>query len=1583
MKKKRSFIGVFIIVVAILLTTANSVQAKSPSQDTLLTDQLLTNSWLRTSVLHTNRLNTPSKVNTTEGVSNATLPTIDVKLGDTPTSGENNQVIDVTYTLKPEDFKEAVLGGGGAGEIVKEAVFVVDVSSNMNQNAFSNGVIDGFVNQFNYSDDIKKNGMKIGFIGYNSSVVYANNNESTAKLHDYSNPNEIEELRRLLQEGKLTVDWNNSKRDITDALKKSKNMLSSNTPNSQKAIVIVSTDKIEADHQVIKEIKAQGYRIISFYLGNTGTQVEQAYSLEELHHQLGGQKDHYIVTPFEGGNCNYASNDMAKVRDALLGKPISTPSDSYTIQPTLTFDLGEDFSAISGLESLDGTRYQLKVPEIAYKLNGEVYQADLKEVTVSFKILVDTKKTGVITFWKPDSVKSNYLSYQDANDQTVKVNIETPTYTIEEENKPPTMTDGTLHILEIEPADYFQLGSSAEKVTGHETVTVNKETVEITRMTMPEFIGKVETINGKYDVVVVGRLVRTDWGKDVKHQQKYQDYRFERNDEFEENDITNRKAQEIIDFIQSGQLVYLDAGMNDESIKATKLYRNFVPENQAFIEGANLVTNKAVKDLTLKEIVEAYQKMKASYKQNLIEVTNHTPSDVTTDDLEAADGKPEHRNRTLTVNLSTKDGTVESATVKLYLDVNGDGLFSDDEVAVTREDVILPVQDLALNYNVHPDFLGLLEWKLEITKDAGDVPIKTYLTGDMNFHRLPGQDKRLIRVLQISNNDNFKTADEEGNRGDKKYEVLDLSKNKRFQTLLKSKELKDYDFEIKIISAYTFNQIVSKQDNELSAEEQQIKELNGYYDMVILGFADNYGDKISQEGLDNIVDFLKTGQGLMLTHDTLTYGEGNVEQTTDKMLQTFRGIAGQGRYSNLYDLNGQLMPYDPDRIELNGNESNKDLKLLRYSGATWAATLNKIPNDEKDTQRGNKATLSTEVYETNSALITSYPFNLVEAGSSTLGIRRTHGQYLQLNLEDELVIPWYTYTEVNDPNAVGDDSIYQKENQVNPYDVRNNYYTYSRENVTFSGTGEQKRERNPYPDSELKLFVNTIIKSNRGANHAPTFDVKNLYNDMMVSREQETLNFDVIPSDMDLDDMRIEVEAYGCSSDQTCTLITDFNDPEGTYPRANGESSSISLDIKDKLTGYSSLKINIKVVDEHGAASAIGTYLLQLTNDNLLDIQLNSGGYLIGDTAKLTAQVKRLGTDAKNFNLTLGDIPSPLTLSGDSKINIEQLSEDKSFDYYFNVGDSPLITPSHITAVTVPATYRYQLGDQGSKIEGKREGTINLKRGQIQIDVSSSIANLSLDVVLLEVLDREEKEVARKTVTGTNQLVFDTVPSGTYQIKVIKPEGLAGNVTLHSDESLAWNEPSKPFTISYEENVKVFKVVIGEENFGLLHGILEDQTESELIIKEAPTKEQAKPVEGKTLVNFAATFTSQVNNDASLTVSKELQGINETSIRLYYVESVESDETSERIDETSKNNIKVKPLIGATVTLEDDNRYKLTLPSETPSGTKIFVQYTGLVPNKESLLTNRLAIGIEAMDVWIKVTPVQNIETDTYLPDLF
>ncbi|MDO4926682.1 MAG: vWA domain-containing protein, partial [Turicibacter sp.] len=569
MKKKNYFIGFFLIVTTLLFTMVSSVEANNQIENEFQTNNILTQFKLQNNLWYSgnqiNNLNSTldrltSNLEFQQSNTNNLSPNINVELSSfTPKSGPNGQEVEVTYTITLGDFTEYISNNSNHSSIVEEAVFIFDTSSNMNQNAWNSAIRNGIVRNINDSSDIKNSGMKIGLIGYNSSVVYANDDENTANLYDYSKPEEVEKLRVLLQEEKIRIDWNNSSRNITDALKKANSILSQSSDDKEKAIVIISTDKIQADSEIIKQIKSQGYRIISFYLGNVGSNVTDSYSLEDLHYQLGGVEEHYIITSFDQGNCNNAFNDMQKVRDSLLGLMGEEKVDTYKLDLMLNFDLGDGFLPVRGITQKQGTLYQVNIPSITYTpvtKNDDgtyTYEADQKQIEVSFTVKVDTNQIGDITFSNKDDVEFNNLTYTNLNDEEIKVRIETPTFTVVGEPELPTYSNDTIKILEIEPADYFQLGSSQVLETGTEKLEVNGEVIEITRMTMPEFIGKAEKINGKYDVVVIGRLVNTDWGDDPKNQSRYQDYRFERSNDSEENDITNRKAQEIIDFIDSGQ----------------------------------------------------------------------------------------------------------------------------------------------------------------------------------------------------------------------------------------------------------------------------------------------------------------------------------------------------------------------------------------------------------------------------------------------------------------------------------------------------------------------------------------------------------------------------------------------------------------------------------------------------------------------------------------------------------------------------------------------------------------------------------------------------------------------------------------------------------------------------------------------------------------------------------------------------------------------------------------------------------------------------------------------------------------------
>lgn len=1150
-----------------------------------------------------------------------------------------------------------------------------------------------------------------------------------------------------------------------------------------------------------------------------------------------------------------------------------------------------------------------------------------------------------------------------------------------------TDLEGEIRILEIEPADKFKLSKTQGlDVTGTEIIyeKVDNDSdkeykIIVDHITMPEFIGSVEKLNGKYDIIVIGRYVH-DWSKsDPKNQKKYADYNFTRSDDYEENDITNRKAKEIIEFINSGQLVYLDKEILNNDISDTKLYRNFKE-----VLAPNLITSKSISELNLNEIISYYTTEFSDQNKRLkLQAIDATPSDITTN-TDFPDGIAANRNRKMYIKTLSNITSSETYSLNLYLDLDGDGLFSADEITATKTGLTTSDHFFELDYSIHPDFIGRLEWKLEISKGNSESPIKTYVTGVMNFHRLPGKQKKTVRVLQINPNNYFQTANTDGDyeKDGKvlKYEVLDLSLNKKFQDLLSnSTELKDYDITVKIISAQQYNDLMENKDVEGISEEDKvgIQTLNGYYDMVILGFADSYGDKISQKGINNILSFLKTGQGLMLTHDTLTYINGKIEATQGRMLKAFRTLAGQARYSGLEtDLNGTKIIYDPDQPKLTGNEEDKDLNVLRYSGATWAA----IKNQQK-LQSGNLATLSTEVYETNSALITSYPFNLVPDESSTLSIRQTHGQYLQLNLEDEAVIPWYTYTEINDPNKdnVGDKE-YLNPNSVNPYDVRNNYYTYSRENITYSGTGEQKRERSEYPTSELKLFVNTIIKAERGANHAPTVEVRNLSEGMLISRYQENLNFTVIPTDMDLDQMKLTITVQGCKQNG-CTS-TDIGLVDEGYIRKNGESVSISLNVKDKLSNYETIKVTVKATDSHGADSKSVSYNLKITEDKLLAFSSNQVNYLIGDTATVNVAVNSNGTRAFNGEYEIKEVPSQLTSQSSLKHTFSLVDQKPSnLNFNFNVIGDSTVQVNSVSTINLLGEYTYCLGSDENNcanIEGSYESFINVKRGRITLKFDSNITELFLKHKIEVQLLRGDEIVAKQFINATNEVIFDTVPTGTYYIKFDSSDEVKNDYQVEKNsEIFSWDKNHK-IEVNYENNHVIETFSINQVPFNLVHGLFKSQTNQEITILES-TPSSLTTVDGETLVNFGATFTTKKNtNLVKLRVSEKFEDFSKDSIQIFKIER-----NSEKLS--------LKPLAGVEINKDSDINqlnstiYNINLPNVSV-GTEILIFYTALTPNEDlPLITNTITVGATMKDVSIHVEANDKDEEipNSYLPDLF
>ncbi|MCI5855817.1 MAG: DUF5057 domain-containing protein [Agathobacter sp.] len=123
---------------------------------------------------------------------------------------------------------------------------------------------------------------------------------------------------------------------------------------------------------------------------------------------------------------------------------------------------------------------------------------------------------------------------------------------------------------------------------------------------------------------------------------------------------------------------------------------------------------------------------------------------------------------------------------------------------------------------------------------------------------------------------------------------------------------------------------------------------------------------------------------------------------------------------------------------------------------------------------------TTTAVRVNEGQITTYPFVI----GNKLTVSSTHYQYYQLDMnEDEDndgesdIVVWYTLS-----GSTADNSLYTTAEK----DVRNNYYIYTKGNITYSGVGHS----NVNSENELKLYINTMIAAYSTGLNTPTVSIR-------------------------------------------------------------------------------------------------------------------------------------------------------------------------------------------------------------------------------------------------------------------------------------------------------------------------------------------------------------------------------------------------------------------------------------------------------------------------------------------------------------
>lgn len=300
-------------------------------------------------------------------------------------------------------------------------------------------------------------------------------------------------------------------------------------------------------------------------------------------------------------------------------------------------------------------------------------------------------------------------------------------------------------------------------------------------------------------------------------------------------------------------------------------------------------------------------------------------------------------------------------------------------------------------------------------------------------------------------------------------------------------------------------------------------------------------------------DYIESGKSILFTHDTTSYvnniqsaiqwnDQGYPEDQKNywywgyEFNKTIRASVGLDRYGALKEYYQQratsttgeekkrdqeylktLESYTFDEIK----EPNSDNDLMQKEGVTKYTVVRFLRSYLEDLRKTGSSTVKFPVEnsllrqagydggdprwnypstmlmgdyagssliatQVNEGQITQYPYQI--SADEQLEISNTHYQWLQPNMELDRngdgkndIVVWYCISGVADGNYK-DTNIYN----ITPNDVVNNYYIYTMGNVTYSGAGHST----PSKESEIKLFVNTMIAAYNAGVTAPSVRFK-------------------------------------------------------------------------------------------------------------------------------------------------------------------------------------------------------------------------------------------------------------------------------------------------------------------------------------------------------------------------------------------------------------------------------------------------------------------------------------------------------------
>lgn len=228
------------------------------------------------------------------------------------------------------------------------------------------------------------------------------------------------------------------------------------------------------------------------------------------------------------------------------------------------------------------------------------------------------------------------------------------------------------------------------------------------------------------------------------------------------------------------------------------------------------------------------------------------------------------------------------------------------------------------------------------------------------------------------------------------------------------------------------------------------------------------------------------GLGLLEKYDAELTKNSSKDEITKGLLYTIitkeaekenKDIAYQPN-SNKEILTYEVQGRSTIALNRNGNDYGYDKKNL----------VTTEPGKSITNSWGESRTTTAELLNKGQILI--YPYNVysqIKNNNGLFKIASTHYQYFQIDMnadEDEDgesdITVWLSLTDDNDTTIEYDSA---------ERDARNNYYIYTKGNVTYSGVGHSRINKSGN-DAEVQLYINTMIAAYQATAQNPEISIK-------------------------------------------------------------------------------------------------------------------------------------------------------------------------------------------------------------------------------------------------------------------------------------------------------------------------------------------------------------------------------------------------------------------------------------------------------------------------------------------------------------